>query len=143
MLSHDYPVRQVCRVLDYARSRHDYQPRARVETTLQAAIGRLAEAWPTDGYRRITALLRREDFQVNHTHVARLMREMGVQGQRPRRRLRTTHRDHAYPRYPNLVQGLTVVRPDHVWVGDITYVHLRDELGAFLVFYDTRPGPAC
>ena len=136
MLSHDYPVRQVCRVLEYARSRHYYQPRGRVEPTLQAAIVRLAEAWPTYGYRRITALLRREDFQVNRKHVARLMCDLGLQGQRPKRRPRTTHSDHAYPRYPNLVQGLTVVRPDHVWVGDITYVRLREEFVYLAVFMD-------
>ena len=136
MLSHDYPVRQVCRVLEYARSRHYYRPRARIETTLQAAIVRLAEAWPTYGSRGITALLRREDFQVNRKHVARLMCEMGLQGQRPRRRPRTTHSDHAYPRYPNLVQGLTVVRPEQVWVGDITYVRLRDEFVYLAVLMD-------
>jgi len=122
MLSHDYPVRQVCRVLAYARSRHDDQPRVRVETTLQAAVARLAEAWPTSGSRRITALLRRENCRVNRQHVARLMRDMGLQGQRPRRRPRTTHSDHAYPRDPNLVQGLTVVRPAQGWGGDITSV---------------------
>jgi transposase InsO family protein len=83
MRSDDYPVRQVCRVLEYARSRHYYQPRGHVEPTLQAAIVRLVEARPTYGYRRITALLRREDFQVNRKHVARLMRDMGLQGQRP------------------------------------------------------------
>ena len=136
MLSHDYPVRQVCRVLAYARSRHYYQPRARVDTALQAAIVRLAEAWPTYGYRRMTALLRREDFQVNRKHVARLMRDLGLQAQRPRRRLRTTHSDHAYPRYPNLVRGLPVVRPDYVWVGDITYVRLRDEFVYLAVLMD-------
>ena len=122
MLSHDYPVRQVCRVLAYARSRHDCQPRGRVETTLPAAIVRLAGAWSTYGYRRITALLRREDFHVNRKHVARLMRELGLQGQRPRRRPRIMPSDHAAPRDPNLVQGLTVVRPDQVWVGDMTSV---------------------
>jgi putative transposase len=136
MLSHDYPVRQVCRVLAYARSRHYYQPRARVEMMLQAAIVRLAEAWPTYGYRRITALLRREDFQVNRKRVARLMRDMGLQGQRPRRRPRTTHSDHTYPRYPNLVQGLRVVRPEQVWVGDITDVRLRDEFVSLAVLMD-------
>jgi putative transposase len=136
MLSYDYPARQVCRVVAYARSRHYYRPRSRVEPTLQAAIMRLAEAWPTYGYRRITALLRREDFQVNRKHVARLMRAMGLQGQRPRRRPRTTLSDHAYPRYPNLVQGLTVVRPDQVWVGDITYVRLRDEFVYLAVLMD-------
>jgi putative transposase len=129
-------VRQVCRVLEYARSRHYYQPRARVDTTLHAAIVRLAEAWPTYGYRRITALLRREDYQVNRKHVARLMRDMGLQGQRPRRRLRTTPSDHAYPRYPNLVQGLTVVHPEHAWVGDITSVRLCHEFVYLAVFMD-------
>jgi putative transposase len=120
MRSHDYPVRQVCRVLPYARSSHDDRPRARADATLQAAIVRLAGAWPPYGYRRLTALLHRENFQVNRQHVARLLREMGLQGQRPRRRTRTTHSDHAYPRYPNLVQGLTVTRPAQVWVGAMT-----------------------
>ena len=139
MLSQDYPVRQVCRALEYARSRHYYHPRARVETTLEAAILRLAEAWPTYGYRRTTALLRRDDFQVNRKRVARLMRDMGLQGQCPRRRPRTTHSDHAYPRYPNLVQGLTVVRPDHVWVGDITSVRLRAAFVYLAVLMDVYP----
>jgi putative transposase len=119
MLSQDYSVRQVCRVLEYARSRHYYRPRARAEAPLRPAIVRLAEAWPTYGYRRITALLHREGLQVNRKHVARLMHEMRLQGQHRRPRPRTTHSGHAYPRHPNLVQGLTVVRPDQAWVGDI------------------------
>ena len=136
MLSPDYPVRQVCRVLEYARSRHYYQPRTRAEAPLRAAIVRLAEAWPTYGYRRITALLRREGLQVNRKHVARLMREMRLQGRRPRQRPRTTHSGHAYPRYPNLVQSLTVVRPDRVWVGAMTYVRWRDECVYLAVLMD-------
>jgi putative transposase len=136
MLSQDYPVRQVCRVLEYARSRHYYQPRTRAEAPLRAALVRLAEAWPTYGYRRVTALLRREGLQVNRKHVARLMREMRLQGRRPRHRPRTTHSGHAYPQYPNLVQSLTVVRPDQVWVGDITSVRLRDEFVYLAVLMD-------
>jgi putative transposase len=136
MLSQDHPVRQICRVLEYARSRHYYRSRTRAEAPLRAAIVRLAEAWPTYGYRRITALLHREGLQVNRKHVARLMREMKLQGQRPRRRPRTTHSGHAYPRYPNLVQGLTIMRPDQVWVGDITYVRLRHEFVYLAVLMD-------
>ena len=48
------------------------------ETTRNAAIERLAGQWPAYGYRRITALLRREHIPVNHKHVARLMRMMGL-----------------------------------------------------------------
>jgi putative transposase len=98
MLSHQYPVRQVCRVLGSPRSRYDYQPHPGDEASLKAAIERLAGAWPTDGDRRITALLRREDFQVNHQRVLRLMRAMGLQGQRPARHPRTTDSQHGYPR---------------------------------------------
>jgi putative transposase len=136
MLNQHYPARQVCRVLGFMRSSYYYRLRRRDETSLKAAVERLAGAWPTYGYRRITALLQREHFQVNHTHVARLMCEMGLQGQRPARRPRTTHSDHAYARYPNLVQGMTVRRPDHVWVGDITYVRLRHEFVYLAVLMD-------
>jgi putative transposase len=136
MLSQHHPVRQLCRVLSCLRSGHYYQARRRDETWLKAAIERLAGEWPTYGYRRITALLHREQVQVNRKHVARLMREMGLQGQRPTHRPRMTDSDHAYPRYPNLVQGLTIVRPDHVWVGDITYVRLREECVYLAVLMD-------
>jgi putative transposase len=136
MLSQHYPVRQICRALSCPRSRHYYRARRRDETLLKAAIERLAGEWPTYGYRRITALLHREHLQVNRKHVARLMRAMGLQGQRPTRRPRTTHSEHAYPRYPNLVQDLTIIRPDHVWVGDITYVRLREEFVFLAVLMD-------
>jgi putative transposase len=136
MLSHQYPVRQVCRVLGSPRSRYYYQPHPRNETSLKAAIERLAGEWPTYGYRRITALLRREDFQVNHKHVLRLMRAMGLQGQRPARHPRTTCSHHGYPRYRNLVQGLPIVRPDQVWVADITYVRLPEAFVYLAVLMD-------
>jgi putative transposase len=136
MLSHQYPVRQVCRVLGAPRSSYYYQPRPCDEAPLKAAIERLAETWPTYGYRRITALLQREHAQVNRKHVARLMREMGLQGQHPMRRPRTTQSDHPYLRYRNLVQGLIIVRPDQVWVGDITYVRLREEFVYLAVLMD-------
>ena len=135
MLSQCYPVRRVCQVLGYARSHDYYQPRSRDEGTLKAAIERLAGAWPTYGYRRITALLQREHIPANRKHVARLMRQMGLQGRRPTRH-RTTHSAHAYPRYPNLVRDLTIVRPDQVWVGDITYVRLREACVYLAVLMD-------
>ena len=63
MLSPHYPVRQMCRALGVSRSRHYYQAQPRDETALTAAIERLAGEWPTDGYRRMTALLHRDRFR--------------------------------------------------------------------------------
>jgi transposase InsO family protein len=125
MRSQHYAVRQICRALRGSRSSHYDQARGRDATSLKAAIERLAGAWPTYGDRRITALLRREGFQVNLQHTARRMREMDLQGHRPARRPRTTQSAHAYPRDPNLMQGVTIGRPDPVWVGDITDVRLH------------------
>jgi putative transposase len=136
MRSQTYPVRQVCRVLGDTR-RHDYdRPRAGDDAILHAAIVRLAAAWPTSGYRRITAVRPREGWQVNRKHVARLIREMGLQGHAPARPVRTTPSAHPYPRDRHRVQGLMIVRPAQVWVGDITYVRLRDECVYLAVLMD-------
>jgi putative transposase len=136
MLSEQYPVRQVCRGLGAPRSCYYYQPHRCDEASLKAVIERLAGEWPTYGYRRITALLRREGVQVNHKHVLRLMGAMGLQGQRPARHPRTTCSHHGYPRYRNLVQGLPIVRPDQVWVADITYVRLPEAFVYLAVLMD-------
>jgi putative transposase len=136
MLSHQYPVCRVCRVLGAPRSCSDYPPHPCDEAPLKAVIERLAGEWPTYGYRRITALLRREGVQVNHQHVLRLMRAMGLQGQRPARHTRTTWSHHGYPRYRNLVQGLPIVRPDQVWVADIPYVRLPEAFVYLAVLMD-------
>jgi transposase InsO family protein len=52
------------------------------------------------------------------------MRELGVMVRAKKRTKRTTNSQHSYSRFPNLVTGLAVTHPDHVRVGDITYVKL-------------------
>ena len=136
MLSHQSPVRQVCRVLGSPRRRYDDQPHPCDEASLKAAIERLAGEWPTYGYRRITALWQREDFQVNHQPVLRLLRVRGLHGQRPARHPRTTGSHHGYPRYRNLVQGVPIVRPDQVWGVDITSVRLPETFVSLAVWMD-------
>ncbi len=119
-----YPARLVCRVLGVSTSSHYYRPARRDESELKAAIGELSGQWPTYGYRRITAELKRAGWTVNHKRVARLMAEMGLQAKVKRASKRTTNSDHDGPRFPNLVRDLAVVRPDQVWVADITYIRL-------------------
>ena len=80
--------------------------------------------------------MRREAFQVNHKRVARLMREMGLQGHPPARRPRTTQSAHASPRDPTLVHDVAILRPDHVWVADITDVRGRQEFVSLAVLMD-------
>jgi transposase InsO family protein len=111
------------------------RPRAD-EADLGAALQRLAGQWPTYGYRRLTALLRRAGWVVNGKRVARLMGVMGLAGRAPVRRPRTTDSRHAFPRFPNRVAGLAVARPEQVWVADITYVRLRADFVYLAVLMD-------
>jgi putative transposase len=126
-LREDYPVTVLCETLDCARSSFYYQAQPGDDTVLRAAIEQLAGEWPTFGYRRVTALLRREGWRVNRKRVWRLMKAMGLQVAPKRRKKGTTNSQHPFPRYPNLVKGLEVTRPDQVWVSDITYVQLCRE----------------
>ena len=129
-LTQDYPARLVCRLLDFPRCQLYRTPgdASEEDAPLRAALRRLAGQWPTYGYRRLTALLRREGWAVNGKRVRRVMAALGIHGAAPVRRKRTTDSNHDFPRWPNLVETLEVVRPDQVWVADITYIRLPPRL---------------
>ena len=126
----------VCEVVDCARSSYYHRPMALLEQGVQQAIEAVAAAWPRYGYRRVTHQLRREGWTVNHKRVARIMRERGLQVHRKPKRRTTTDSRHAFPRYPNLVEQLEIVRPEQVWVSDITYIGLREEFVYLAVLMD-------
>jgi transposase InsO family protein len=138
LVQQGYAARLVCPLLDFPRCQlyRTAAPPPADEADLRAALRRLAGDWPTYGYRRLTALLRREGRAVNSKRVRRLMAELGIHGLPPVRRKRTTDSNHDFPRFPNLVAGLEVVRPDQVWVGDITYIRLRRDFVYLAVLMD-------
>ena len=126
MLAQDYPIALACDVLSCARSSYYHQGTEQPdELGLEVAIKTVVAEWPTYGYRRVTAQLRRQGWPVNRKRVQRLMRLMGLQAKTKRKKRRTTNSEHDFPRYPNLVQGLEIVRPEQIWVSDITYIRLR------------------
>jgi putative transposase len=136
LLRKDVSINKLCEVLGVPRSSVYYEPRPGENRLLRDALIEVAGQWPTYGYRRLTKQLQREGHAVNAKRVRRLMHELGIVGKAPERKSRTTDSGHAYPRYPNLVEGLKVTRPDEVWVADITYIRLRKEFVYFAVLMD-------
>jgi len=131
------PVRLVCRLLGVPRSSVYYAPQpAADEAMLKTALLDLAGEWPTYGYRRLTAMLKRLGWRVNAKRVRRWMDELNLAGAPPVRKTRTTDSGHAFPRYPNLVKDLKIRRPEQVWVADITYIRLHDEFVYLAVVMD-------
>lgn len=103
---------------------------------LLSCSGVLAAEYPTYGYRRITVLLQRAGWAVNHKRIRRMMAEMGLQRPQKRRKTRTTNSQHDFGRYPNLVKDLTAAYPEHIWVADITYVRLHRDFVYLAVIMD-------
>jgi transposase InsO family protein len=75
----DVSERRVCRVLGQPRSTQRYRKCiADDEEILTARIIALASEYGRYGYRRITAMLRQEGWQVNHKRVERIWRQEGL-----------------------------------------------------------------
>jgi putative transposase len=68
-------------------------------------------------------MLRREGHHIGRKHVATLMNKMGVEAlyKKPN----TSRRHPAHPVYPYLLRRLPIVRPNHVWAADITYIPMK------------------
>lgn len=133
-----YAVSRVCGVIGLPRSCYYHKKHDRGDQALRAAIEAIVGEFPTYGSRRVTAQLWRAPYGmiVNRKRVQRVMRPMGLVRPRRRRTYRTTASAHPFARYPNLVNDLGVTAPDQVWVGDIPYVHLREEFVCLAVLMD-------
>lgn len=78
-----------CRALGLARSSFYRERRENLESRrVRKEAIEFSERHPRYGYRRITALLRREGFEVNAKRIARIRREEGIQVKRKQRRMK-------------------------------------------------------
>ncbi|WP_436800852.1 IS3 family transposase [Streptomyces avermitilis] len=128
-----FGVKRLCDILGISRSSFYYwrrtaatrTARQTVEDGLAARIRRVhQDSDGTYGAPRITAELRDEGGQVvNHKRVARIMRTIGLEGVRLRRRHGTTVGDQASPKAPDLIgRDFTAAAVNTKYVGDITYL---------------------
>ena len=131
-----HPVKRLCEVLDCPRSSYYYKAQPANDDPLKAEIESIHARWPFYGYRRITAQLRREGWQVNSKAVRRLMRALDMRGKVGLVRRSTTDSKHSYPRFPNLIKGVEAAYPDHIWAADITYLWLNGRFVYLAVILD-------
>jgi putative transposase len=106
------------------------------EMKLRDAMQRIALEFPSYGWPRMTAELKRRGWAVNHKRVYRLMREDNLLCLRRRKFVVTTDSAHALPVYPNLAGAMTLTGLDQLWVADITYIRLRAEFVYLAVILD-------
>jgi putative transposase len=134
----DYGIGAACRLLELPHSTYYYRPVPVEEELLERAIEGVAGRFPTYGTRRVTHQLRRAPYvlRVNRKRVRRIMAHKGLLRSVRRRKVRTTNSQHGYLRFPNLVKGLEIAYPEHVWVSDITYIRLQHDFVYLSVILD-------
>ncbi|MFF4696461.1 IS3 family transposase [Streptomyces chattanoogensis] len=130
-----FGVEPICRVLTShglkiatstycaARSR---APSARPvrDAELKAQISRVhADNFSVYGVRKVWRQLHRKGIPVARCTVARLMGDLGLEGARRGKKIRTTVRDDGQDRAGDLLRrDFTTSRPNQRWVADFTYV---------------------
>ncbi len=128
MIVHGRPglsLSRQCQLLSISRSSFYYAPRGESpeNLALMRRIDELFLKYPFYGSRQVACQLRREGVWIGRHRVRRLMRLMGLEAiyQAPR----TSNPHPAHRIYPYLLGNLAIVRSDHVWCADITYIPVR------------------
>jgi len=125
-----FPVRALCRNLGvsasgfYAWCMRAESERVQRDRALSVVIvDAHRQSRGTYGSPRVHAELQALGFEVGRNRIARLMREAGLEGVRPKRFVRTTDSKHDAPVAENiLAREFDVDAPNRVWATDITYV---------------------
>ncbi len=106
------------------------------ETALRDEIQRLSLANRHYGIRRITVLLKRSGWPVNHKRVERMRKGDNLLCVPKRSFVVTTDTRHQHRLYPNLARTVVAMALNQLWVADITYVRLLEEFVYLAVVLD-------
>jgi putative transposase len=77
---------------------------------------------PFLGSRKMQVFLRGYGHVVSRKRIQRLMRRLGLSAMAPGPNTSQPHPQHKI--YPYLLRGMNIIRPNHVWSTDITYIRL-------------------
>ena len=118
-------VRRQCALLGLAAASYYYraQPESVENLLYQRLLDEEYTRHPFYGVRKMTVWLQLQRHAVGPKRVRRLLRAMGLMAIYPKPRL--SFNPLAHKRFPYLLKGLAIVRPNQVWSTDITYIRLR------------------
>lgn len=136
-LSATYPVSRICDALAFPRSTYYYRSQQRDETALKRDLEAIAGEFVTYGNRRLTEQLKRRGYPIGRQRVRRLMCELDIEVKASKKpKPKTTDSRHVHSGVQNLVKRLEIIRPEQVWVADITYIHLLAEVVYLAIVMD-------
>lgn len=118
-------LRRQCALLGLHRSNMYYQPQGECaeNVLLMKLLDEEYTRHPFYGVRKMQQVLHDQGYVVNHKRIRRLLRIMGIEAIAPKKNLSQNPRSYS-KKYPYLLKGFDIERPNQVWCADITYLRL-------------------
>jgi len=123
----DLSINKQLDLLTLSKSRYYYKSTSDPSKD-QDIANQIHELWlkyPFYGYRKITAVLRREGLIINHKKVQRLMRQMNLGAIFPKAKGKCKKISYNQL-YPYLLKDLSIDKSNQVWTTDITYIRMNE-----------------
>jgi putative transposase len=134
------PLKRLCCLAQVSRAGYyrwqNTPPAVDADLDLRDEVQRIGLEFPSYGWPRITAELKRRGWEANHKRVHRIMREDNLLCLRRRKFVVTTNSNHNWPVYPNLANEMVLTGIDQLWRADITYIRLEAEFVYLAVVLD-------
>lgn len=124
-------VTAVCRQLGYSKqayykSQHNRCLRQCYEVIVKDKVLAIRNQMPRLGVRKLYHMLKdeliREQLGIGRDKLFSILRKEDLLVARKKKYTRTTNSKHWMRKYPDKIKGMKVVRPEQVWVADITYL---------------------
>jgi putative transposase len=104
---------------------------------IKGLIDRIYTDCPFYGSRRMRIeLAQSHETLVGRDHVRRLMGEMGIEAVYPRKKRGLSQPDPEHEKYPYLLRGVAITRPNQIWGSDITYIKLAHGFAYLMAILD-------
>ena len=147
-MKQDYPkcgIGLLCRL--FGKTRHAYYDSLwrkesgliKEDIILQEVIA-LRRNLPRLGTRKLhyllQSLLASHGIQIGRDYLFDLLQEHKLLVRQRKRKAITTDSRHWMRKYSNLIKGMSVTRPEQVWVSDITYIRIINQWGYLSMITD-------
>ena len=111
----------------YYKQHHRDRQDGMEQALILARVKEIRAQMPRIGTRKLSHLLseplERHGISIGRDGLFDLLADHGLLvRRRKRRKIYTTDSNHRFKKYPNLIRELEVVRPEQLWVSDITYI---------------------
>lgn len=125
------PLGRLCALFD--RSRQAFYQRQQViyeqaleEDFIVSQVQKIRMQQPRIGVRKLLVKLEEIGIQIGRDALFDMLRNNGLLVRRRRNGIRTTNSSHWLRKYPNLIRYFEPMRPNQLWVSDITYLETKE-----------------